>query len=165
MIERHLTPPLFDANICTLLHVLILEDTMSSPNAPRSDEQCAIDHLHTRNVSRARTALPDLQTAADLASLFDALSDPTRVRLLTVLMTGPLCVCDLTAALGISQSGVSHQLRLLRSLNLVRSRREGKLVWYALDDDHINDLLAIGFAHISHRPTVAAQEEQTASFA
>ncbi|MHB8647827.1 MAG: ArsR/SmtB family transcription factor, partial [Thermomicrobiales bacterium] len=120
--------------------------------ANRTDDQCAIDHVHIQNVRRARAALPDRQTASDTASLFDALSDPTRVRLLTVLMTGPLCVCDLTAALGISQSAVSHQLRLLRSLNLVRSRREGKMVWYSLDDDHVRDLLAIGFAHIGHRP-------------
>ncbi|MGI8547590.1 MAG: ArsR/SmtB family transcription factor [Gemmatimonadaceae bacterium] len=133
------------------------------PNATRNDEQCAIDHVHIQNVRRARAALPDRQTASDAASLFDALSDPTRVRLLTVLMTGALCVCDLTAALGISQSAVSHQLRLLRSLTLVRSRREGKMVWYSLDDDHVRDLLAIGFAHIGHRPAAAVQgEEETA---
>ncbi len=126
----------------------------------RTDDRCAIDHVHIQNVRRARAALPDRQTASDTASLFDALSDPTRVRLLTVLMTGALCVCDLTAALGISQSAVSHQLRLLRSLTLVRSRRAGKMVWYSLDDDHVRDLLAIGFAHIGHRPAMAVQEEK-----
>ncbi len=135
---------------------------MPSPNVVRTDEQCEIDHVHSQNVRRARASLPDYQTASDLASLFDALSDPTRVRLLTVLMAGSLCVCDLTAVLGISQSAVSHQLRLLRSLNLVRSRREGRLVWYSLDDAHVNDLLAVGFAHIGHAPAVAAPEEKTA---
>lgn len=133
---------------------------MPSPKTNRTDEQCAIDHVHILNVRRARATLPDDETAARLAALFDALSDPTRVRLLTVLMSGALCVCDLTAALGVSQSAVSHQLRLLRSLNLVRSRREGKMVWYSLDDDHVNDLLVIGFAHAGHRPVVAVQEEE-----
>jgi len=137
-----------------------MEDTMPSRKETRTDEQCAIDHVHIQNVRRARASLPDDDTATNLAALFDALSDPTRVRLLTVLMTGALCVCDLTAALGISQSAVSHQLRLLRSLNLVRSRREGKMVWYSLDDAHVNDLLAIGFAHVGHRPVVASQEEE-----
>lgn len=133
---------------------------MPSLKETRTDEQCANDHVHIQNVRRARATLPDYDTAVNLAALFDALSDPTRVRLLTILMTGALCVCDLTAALGISQSAVSHHLRLLRSLNLVRSRREGKMVWYALDDAHVNDLLAIGFAHVGHRPAVAAQEEE-----
>jgi len=137
-----------------------MEDTLPSLRDTRTDEQCEIDHVHIQNVGRARATLPDYDTAANLASLFDALSDPTRVRLLTVLMSGALCVCDLTAALGVSQSAVSHQLRLLRSLNLVRSRREGKMVWYSLDDDHVNDLLAIGFAHVGHRPVVAVQEEE-----
>lgn len=136
---------------------------MPAPITNRTDDQCAIDHVHIQNVRRARAALPDRQAASDTAALFDALSDPTRVRLLTALMSGALCVCDLTAALGVSQSAVSHQLRLLRSLNLVRSRREGKMVWYSLDDAHVNDLLAIGFAHVDHRPVVAVQEgEQTA---
>ena len=67
----------------------------------RTDEQCEIDHVHLQNVRRARATLPDYDTAAHLAALFDALSDPTRVLLLTVLMSGALCVCDLTAALGI----------------------------------------------------------------
>ncbi len=133
---------------------------MPSPKANRTDEQCEIDHVHIQNVRRARASLPDEETAARLASLFDALSDPTRVRLLTVLMSGALCVCDLTAALGVSQSAVSHQLRLLRSLNLVRSRREGKMVWYSLDDAHVNDLLAVGFAHVGHSPAMATQEEE-----
>ncbi|MHB8646420.1 MAG: ArsR/SmtB family transcription factor [Thermomicrobiales bacterium] len=133
---------------------------MPSPRDVRTDEQCEIDHVHIENVRRARATLPDYDTATHLASLFDALGDPTRVRLLTALMTGALCVCDLTAALGISQSAVSHQLRLLRSLHLVRSRRAGKMVWYSLDDVHVNDLLAIGFAHVGHRPAIATQEEE-----
>jgi ArsR family transcriptional regulator, lead/cadmium/zinc/bismuth-responsive transcriptional repressor len=120
-------------------------------------EPCDIDHVHPDGVRRARAALPDAAAAADLAALFGALGDPTRVRLLAALAAEPLCVCDLAAVLGMTQSAVSHQLRLLRALSLVRARREGKLVWYALDDHHVRDLLAIGREHTGHR--AAAHEE------
>ncbi len=123
-------------------------------------DTCAIDHIHPEGVWRARVALPDANAASDLAALFGALGDPTRVRLLAALATGALCVCDLAAALGMTQSAVSHQLRLLRTLGLVRARREGKLVWYALDDDHVRALLAIGAEHIGHR-TPARSEKET----
>ncbi|MDQ6833906.1 MAG: metalloregulator ArsR/SmtB family transcription factor [Chloroflexota bacterium] len=123
-------------------------------------DTCDIDHVHPEGVCQARTALPDMETASDLAALFGALGDPTRVRLLAALAAGPLCVCDLAAVLGMTQSAVSHQLRLLRALGLVRARREGKLVWYTLDDDHVRALLAVGAEHIGHR-TLTRQEKET----
>jgi ArsR family transcriptional regulator len=132
---------------------------MAMPNH-REPEQCEIDHVHPDGVRRARAALPDLDAAADLAALFGALGDPTRVRLLTALTAGPLCVCNLAAVLGMTQSAVSHQLRLLRALGLVRARREGKLVWYALDDDHVRDLLAIGREHAGHRAPVRGETKE-----
>jgi DNA-binding transcriptional ArsR family regulator len=122
-------------------------------------ESCDIDHVHPEGVRRARAALPDAAAASDLAALFGALGDPTRVRLLAALAAGDLCVCDLAAVLGMTQSAVSHQLRLLRALGLVRARREGKLVWYALDDDHVRDLLAVGAEHIGHRSPALARRE------
>lgn len=122
-------------------------------------DTCDIDHVHPEGVRRARAALPDADAASDLAALFGALGDPTRVRLLVALAAGPLCVCDLAAALGMTQSAVSHQLRLLRALGLVRARREGKLVWYALDDDHVRALLAVGAEHIGHRAPARAENE------
>lgn len=123
-------------------------------------DTCDIDHVHPEGVRRARAALPDVNAASDLAALFGALGDPTRVRLLAALAAGPLCVCDLAAVLGMTQSAVSHQLRLLRALGLVRARREGKLVWYALDDDHVRALLAVGAEHTGHR-TPARKEDGT----
>ncbi len=125
-------------------------------------ERCDIDHVHVEGVRRAQAALPDAEAAADLAALFGALGDPTRVRLLAALAVGPLCVCDLAAVLGMTQSAISHQLRLLRALHLVRARREGKMVWYALDDDHVRDLLAIGNEHIGHQVPQRAEMEQSA---
>ncbi len=115
------------------------------------NDVCAVAHIHPDGVNRARAAVPAARHVNDLAMLFGAFSDPTRIRLLTALATGPLCVCDLAAVLSMKQPAISHQLRLLRNIGLVRTRREGKLVWYALDDDHVRDLLAVGAAHVTHR--------------
>lgn len=122
-------------------------------------DTCDIDHVHPEGVRRAQARLPDAHVASDLAALFSAFGDPTRVRLLAALAAGPLCVCDLAAVLGMTQSAVSHQLRLLRALGLVRARREGKLVWYTLDDDHVRTLLAVGAEHIGHRTRVHTENE------
>lgn len=131
---------------------------MATQSSSSPTETCDVQAIHLDGVRRALAVLPAPDVAADLAALFGALGDPTRVRLLATLSNGPLCVCDLAATLGISQSAVSHQLRLLRTLHLVRARRDGKLVWYALDDDHIGDLLAIGFAHIGHQAPASQSE-------
>lgn len=109
---------------------------------------CDSSHTDPARVADARAALPDAATVAALAETFKALGDPTRVRLLTALSRAELCVCDLAALVGPSESAVSHQLRLLRSLRLVRSRREGRRVFYRLDDDHIARLLAQGLEHV-----------------
>lgn len=94
--------------------------------------------------------LPDELTAARLAELFSALSDPTRVRLIAVLLQAELSVGDLAARLGLSHSAVSHQLRGLRQMRLVRVRKAGRQVFYALDDDHISELFQRGLEHVLH---------------
>jgi DNA-binding transcriptional ArsR family regulator len=92
----------------------------------------------------------DEVTAEQLAQVFRALADPTRVRMVSVLVGAELCVGDLAAALGMSVSAVSHQLRLLRELRVVRRRRQGKRIYYALDDDHVRDLFERGLEHVQH---------------
>jgi ArsR family transcriptional regulator len=92
----------------------------------------------------------DHATATRLADTFRALSDPTRIRIVSALSSSELCVCELAAALGMSQSAVSHQLRTLRDLRLVRRRRQGRQIFYALDDDHVADLFQRGLEHIAH---------------
>ena len=87
-------------------------------------------------------------TAEELAETFRVLGDPTRVRLIDALSSGELCVCDLAAAVGLSESAVSHQLRLLRAMRLVRARRSGRLAFYAIDDRHILDLFVQGRKHV-----------------
>lgn len=105
-------------------------------------------HLDAEKVAALRSALIRTPAIAALAETFKILGDPTRVRILDVLSKAELCVCDLAAMLGSSESAVSHQLRLLRSMRLVRARRDGRLVFYALDDEHIVNLFREGLRHV-----------------
>ena len=99
-------------------------------------------------IRKARAALVASDAITDLSELFHALGDPTRLKIVLALSPGELCVADLSEAIGMSESAVSHQLRLLKTLRLVRARKAGKQVYYALDDDHVGDLLSIGKQHI-----------------
>jgi ArsR family transcriptional regulator len=111
-------------------------------------DACDVIQIDLNRVRRLRAALVDPDTVGGLADIFSALGDPTRVRILDALSHGELCVCDLAAVLSLSQSAVSHQLRLLRGIRLVRARREGRMVFYALDDRHVTDLLGQGLKHV-----------------
>lgn len=122
----------------------------------------AVDTVHyidAERVAAVRAAQIDDLLLRDLAATFHALGDPTRVKLIFALSRAELCVCDLAALLEVSVSAVSHQLRLLRSLRLVRTRREGKLIYYTLDDDHIRTLFAQGLAHVKHQAPVSVDEK------
>ncbi|UZP67251.1 metalloregulator ArsR/SmtB family transcription factor [Desulfovibrio mangrovi] len=103
---------------------------------------------HTDAIEDVRKAMADDVHITALAELFKMLGDGTRVRMLLALARRELCVCDLTAIIGMSQSAVSHQLRYLRTAKLVRYRKEGKNVFYSLDDDHVTGLLMQGLEHI-----------------
>jgi ArsR family transcriptional regulator len=109
---------------------------------------CEVSHPQLDVLAQVRPALVDSRAAAALAATFAVLGDPTRVRLLDALAQHELCVCELAELVGSTESAVSHQLRLLRSLRLVRSRRAGRQVYYALDDDHIRALLTQGRRHV-----------------
>jgi ArsR family transcriptional regulator len=106
-----------------------------------------VDEVRVRG---AQERLIDGLTATRLAQTFKALSDPTRVRIISALSHNEMCVYDLAAALGMSQSAISHQLRTLREMRLVRFRKEGRHVYYTLDDEHIHDLFHQGLDHIEH---------------
>jgi DNA-binding transcriptional ArsR family regulator len=107
-------------------------------------------------VRRARAALPAADTTHALAALFAALGDPTRLRVVAALAASELCVGDIAGALGLSESAASHQMRVLRGLGLVRARRAGRLVYYALDDAHVFALYRQGLEHVGH----AEQEDR-----
>lgn len=85
-----------------------------------------------------------------VADLFKVLGDYTRIKIIYALSKKELCVCDISEVIGMSQSAVSHQLRILKSANLVKFRREGKVVYYSLDDDHITKLFGAGVQHVQH---------------
>jgi ArsR family transcriptional regulator, lead/cadmium/zinc/bismuth-responsive transcriptional repressor len=90
------------------------------------------------------------EVTTQLAETFKSMADPTRVRMLHALSHKELCVGDIAAVLGMTESAVSHQLRLLRSLRIVRARREGKLMFYALDDEHVTRLFQLTLDHLGH---------------
>lgn len=118
---------------------------------PKTTDRCAETVIDEDKVEQAQQALLDNERAAHLADTFKALADPTRVRIVSVLARTELCVCDLAATLEMSQSAVSHQLQLMRRLRLVKPRREGRMVYYTLDDEHVRDLFRRGLEHIEHK--------------
>ena len=109
---------------------------------------CQVEAIHLDRVETAREGLPPEDQVDQAARLLKALGAPTRMRLLHALRAGELCVCDLSHLLGMSISSVSHQLRTLRELQLVRPRREGKVVFYSLKDAHVSELLDTVLDHI-----------------
>lgn len=114
-------------------------------------DRCEVECVDPERVRAVLERLPEPFVFQDLAETFRVLSDPGRVRLISALLeAGELCVCDLAAVSGLSQTAVSHNLRLLRSSRLVRYRKEGRNVFYSLDDAHIRLLLDVGLQHVTH---------------
>lgn len=111
---------------------------------------CDCDMIHEQIVEDTRRQMQEEAEYQELASLFKMFGDGTRVKILHALERGEMCVCDLAALLGMTKSAISHQLKALRLSNLVKSRRDGQVVYYALADDHVKYILDIGFDHIHH---------------
>lgn len=109
---------------------------------------CGYHHEHPMLVEDVHEALPQDEEMLRVSELFKVLGDGTRMRILFVLLMSEMCVCDLSETLGMSVSAVSHQLRILRQAHLVRYRRVGKTVFYALADDHVKALLSQGLDHV-----------------
>jgi len=108
-------------------------------------------HHHATAVRAERWGLAGRETASGLAATFKVLSDPTRLTIVLALQRSELCVLDIASLLGVSESAVSHQMRLLKALRLVKHRKEGKMVFYSLDDEHIEDLIRVAQRHVSER--------------
>ena len=121
----------------------------------RNEEVCDLVQIDLTRVRKIRAALVQPDAVQGLADTFSALGDPTRVRILDALSHGELSVCDLAAVLRLSQSAVSHQLRLLRGLRLVRPRREGRVVFYDLDDQHIISIFKQTLQHVEESTSAA----------
>ena len=111
-------------------------------------ERCDYMHVHEEVVSRVKEIMPDEEVLYDLADLFKLFGDSTRLKILYVLSQSEMCVCDIAQLLGMTQSAISHQLRVLKQNQLVRGRREGKTVFYALADGHVRTILDQGMDHV-----------------
>jgi ArsR family transcriptional regulator len=109
---------------------------------------CSITLIDEAKVAAVRNTMPPEEIFFRLAETFRVLGDPTRVRILQALSLEELCVCDIASLLGTTKSAVSHQLRLLRSLRVVKYRKAGRIVYYSLDDSHVENLLREGLSHI-----------------
>jgi ArsR family transcriptional regulator, lead/cadmium/zinc/bismuth-responsive transcriptional repressor len=121
-------------SLCSYIHISAL--------------QCDLPHLPESEAAARRRQLLSSRTVEEIAETFRVLGDPTRLRILDAMATGELCVCDIAALVGISESAASHQLRLLRGMRLVRPRRAGRQVFYSLDDQHIVELLRLAVTHV-----------------
>ena len=111
-------------------------------------EFCTCSTIHEDVVERVRKSIPQEETLYDLAELFKVFGDCTRIRILCVLFETEMCVCDIAALLNMTQSAISHQLRVLKNARLVKYRKEGKVVFYSLDDQHVKQIFDQGLIHI-----------------
>ena len=109
---------------------------------------CDEEYVHADAVVLVKQEMPQEHIAQDAAEFFKAFSDKTRLRILSALAISELCVCDIAEVLGMTQSAISHQLRFLKELRLVSNRKEGKTVYYTLNDDHIGTILSQGLVHV-----------------
>ena len=113
----------------------------------REGESCEVKCINPSKVRSLARSLPSTDAVERISSIFQIMSDPSRLKILCCVSRGDVCVCDLSAVLGMNVSAVSHQLRLLRSLNLVKPRREGRIVYYSLSDDRVGDLMRRSLEH------------------
>lgn len=111
-------------------------------------ESCNCSIVHEDIVNKVKAHLPKEEVLYDLAEVFKVFGDSTRIKILYALFEGEMCVCDMAELLGVSQSAVSHQLRVLKQARLVKFRREGKVVFYSLDDDHVKHIFNEGLDHV-----------------
>lgn len=113
-----------------------------------NEDRCGTRIIHHETVEKARATCLGRHELERLSQMFKILADPTRLKILFALEQHEMCVCDLAALLEISESAVSHQLRLLRGANLVRNRRDGTILYYRLVDDHVKMLADVGLSHV-----------------
>ena len=114
-------------------------------------DKCDCTVIHEDIVEKVSKNMPDEEVLYDLAELFKVFGDSTRVRILWALDEAEMCVCDIASVLNMTQSAISHQLRVLKQARLVKNRREGKVVYYSLDDEHVKGIFDLGLMHIKER--------------
>lgn len=115
----------------------------------RHAETCECTTIHTDILKRVEGLMPQEEILYDLAELFKVFGDTTRAKILCALFESEMCVCDIASLLNMTQSAISHQLRVLKSAKLVKNRKEGKVVYYSLADDHVKLIFDQGLAHVT----------------
>lgn len=120
-------------------------------NKDTEDKICFGHATDDNTLNEIKSSLHGEKVINKLSSTFKALGDPTRLKIIYSLSKSPLCVCDIATLLDMTQSAISHHLRLLRDINLVKFRKEGKLVIYSLDDEHVFELFEQGLVHVRHQ--------------
>lgn len=130
---------------------------MRNPKAKILEEDgCRIRVVHLDRVNRAREEIISDRELDRLALTYNVLGDPSRLKIVMALRTAEMCVCDLAAFTGLSESAVSHQLRRLKDLALVKNRRDGQVIYYTLDDAHVAELLNVGLDHVNEEKKIGA---------
>jgi len=118
--------------------------------AKREVMKCDQTIIHQETVNRVQAQMPAEEQLYDLAELFKVFGDSTRIKIICALFEAEMCVCDIACLLNMSQSAISHQLRVLKQARLVKRRREGKIIYYSLDDEHVEHIFQQGMNHIGH---------------
>ena len=111
-------------------------------------ECCDVTYVHNDMIQKVKKLMPEEGLLNELADFYKVFGDATRVKILCVLLESAMCVCDLAELLGMTQSAISHHLRILKQMKLVKNRREGKTVYYSLADGHIQTIISQGMEHI-----------------
>ncbi|MHC1772179.1 MAG: ArsR/SmtB family transcription factor [Flexilinea sp.] len=114
-----------------------------------SDALCSVTIIHQEILDKVQDQMTEERQLIQMAQLFKILDDPTRLKIVNALMLSEMCVCDIAALLNMTQPAISHHLKTLRQTQLVKFRRDGKIVYYSLDDDHIELLFRQGLAHVN----------------
>lgn len=125
-----------------------MEDHYEERHKEEYAERCEFIHAHEGLVNRVKEQMPSEEYLYDLADFFKVFGDTTRIKILFVLLQSEMCVCDMANILNAGQSAISHQLRVLKQMKLVKNRREGKTIFYSLADDHIKTIIDQGLEHI-----------------
>lgn len=120
-------------------------------NDSDSFENCSINVIHEDIINKVRSLMPDDKKLYELSELFKVLGDTTRVKIIYALFESEMCVCDISALFNMNQSAISHQLRTLKQARLVKFRRDGKVVYYSLDDEHVKLLFDYGLIHVKEK--------------
>ncbi len=113
-------------------------------------DTCSVKCINEKTVKQTIKTIPRQEDIGQMADIFKALSDPSRLKIVLALLNQEHCVCDIAVICNQTESAISHQLRILRALKIVRNRREGKIIYYSLDDDHVISLIHMSLNHVRH---------------